>query len=1123
MFIFRPCSGFCEENESILDDGAHFQHGNNDDEGLQEDGPQRQQEKSEEHCDHKVSSNKETSNGKTAECKTFEDNAKYREFVEDCIDGNTDTTEASSKVVLSNETVNAFEDDDNGGDIAADAAMDCDEEGNIDTTSGVTSDVDGGNVDSDCDNDLIGDDRSNGDVEDNDINADPDWLIVDGVVHKQRGRTACLQTKNKDGTRNGRKRTITEDMNFSETENIANKIIHKKKGKKKKKKLTIPRKYIRHATFGKCCIYCEKGKHSNSSATLVDHMLQFHPEKCYKCPVCKPDRIFCYLPYLEDHVLWEHISGNHPQSMYNTNSKKLMTLSEVTRISPSTIGKDDTKDDTATNSTSANSTTSVLEDVTSTSNISVLEDVTSTSNTSVLEDVTSTSNTSVLEDVTATSNTSVLEDITVTSNTSVSKDVTSTSNTSVSNDITSTNNTSVLEDVTATSNTSVSKDVTATSNMSVSIEVTANSTTSVLEDVTATSNISVLEDVTSTSNISVSKDVTATSNTSVSNDVTVTVTGSTSVSKDVTVTSSMFVSKDITLTSSTSDSQDVTVTGSTSTLTDNSPTSSASVSKDVIATSDTSISKDVTATSNTSVSNDVTATSNTSISNDITSTSNTSVSKDVTVTGSTLTLTDNSATSSASVSKDVTATSNTYVTPTSSTSASKDGTPTNSISVSKYVTVTSNTSISELGKDTNIEKLEPCRISHSNLSKHIICKSQEEKSLLGNITKDHPVEKPTVHSTHLSVLNESDETKYGKAFKNARKKYSWLPKDQFNKLFHGAISDQRENISNDGDCIQEQQQAQQTDTTRKDDKKVEDTASHGGCDLETRTASPVDYPMFPAKRGLTNLHNNNIDDLMFNATGATRELRKQMQMTKKISYCKLCKSAMNPQKSLYRHAVVFHYNLLPKCLWCGQTFYFVYDLEQHTRNVHDTTKVYSCPVCYHEFGCYYLLRDHINDKHLRSKSYLCHLCGKSFGTAPKLKTHTYIKHPQKEPVQCSQCDYSTNKSILLRNHVRNCHLKIPHQIQICNICGKQYSQKASLNRHLKIHSGVKKHVCNTCGLSFVQKCTLDRHLLTHDGVRFICPLCSDTKFCQDHLLRSHMRKEHHSDAKSIAKAIKACV
>ena len=75
----------------------------------------------------------------------------------------------------------------------------------------------------------------------------------------------------------------------------------------------------------------------------------------------------------------------------------------------------------------------------------------------------------------------------------------------------------------------------------------------------------------------------------------------------------------------------------------------------------------------------------------------------------------------------------------------------------------------------------------------------------------------------------------------------------------------------------------------------------------------------------------------------------------------------------------------------------------------------------------------------------------------------------------------------------------------CNLCGKVFSRRDNLERHLSNHQGEKLFICDFCGKSFLRKSYLKLHHRIHSGERpFQCGVCGRSFTRDDHLLR-HQR------------------
>uniref|UniRef100_A0A8C4J161 Ovo like zinc finger 2 n=1 Tax=Dromaius novaehollandiae TaxID=8790 RepID=A0A8C4J161_DRONO len=76
------------------------------------------------------------------------------------------------------------------------------------------------------------------------------------------------------------------------------------------------------------------------------------------------------------------------------------------------------------------------------------------------------------------------------------------------------------------------------------------------------------------------------------------------------------------------------------------------------------------------------------------------------------------------------------------------------------------------------------------------------------------------------------------------------------------------------------------------------------------------------------------------------------------------------------------------------------------------------------------------------------------------------------------------------------------------LCGKGFRLQRMLNRHIKCHSQVKRHLCTFCGKGFNDTFDLKRHVRTHTGIRpYKCEICNKA-FTQRCSLESHLKKIH---------------
>ena len=85
-------------------------------------------------------------------------------------------------------------------------------------------------------------------------------------------------------------------------------------------------------------------------------------------------------------------------------------------------------------------------------------------------------------------------------------------------------------------------------------------------------------------------------------------------------------------------------------------------------------------------------------------------------------------------------------------------------------------------------------------------------------------------------------------------------------------------------------------------------------------------------------------------------------------------------------------------------------------------------------------------------------------------------------IKCQMCEYTCTSITALSDHHRN-----DHSILKCDACGKAFSSKPSLDKHMYVHKIHKTFVCEECGQGFLFQSRLLQHQITHSTEsRFVC-------------------------------------
>ncbi|XP_032513063.2 zinc finger protein 449-like isoform X2 [Danaus plexippus] len=142
-----------------------------------------------------------------------------------------------------------------------------------------------------------------------------------------------------------------------------------------------------------------------------------------------------------------------------------------------------------------------------------------------------------------------------------------------------------------------------------------------------------------------------------------------------------------------------------------------------------------------------------------------------------------------------------------------------------------------------------------------------------------------------------------------------------------------------------------------------------------------------------------------------------------------------------------------------------------------------CTECGKSYATRGALRRHAR-VHTGERPHVCHVCSRAFGQKEVLRRHELV-HTEDRPFKCQNCPKSFTQRGALLSHGRAClppPAARPLALHRCTVCPKVFLHASGLSRHALVHAG-RVFSCSPCGRRYSDRSSLLRHLRSHKHAR----------------------------------------
>lgn len=231
---------------------------------------------------------------------------------------------------------------------------------------------------------------------------------------------------------------------------------------------------------------------------------------------------------------------------------------------------------------------------------------------------------------------------------------------------------------------------------------------------------------------------------------------------------------------------------------------------------------------------------------------------------------------------------------------------------------------------------------------------------------------------------------------------------------------------------------------------------------------------------------------------SAKKLKEHVENTHRIRQCTRCEAVVLPAKEK-SHRENCNAGAEISCQYenCNYSTNISRNMQRHVE-AHQARTVH-CAFCPKQFAKEQALVAHVRNKHGKDSPLPCQHCEMTFTTLRARKLHINNMHIFYEDgsvsLRCLECQNVFDTMVALREHKRRMHSKKNPGPFICPQCGKQFSTKKLLNKHIKRKCCNKNYVATEevvigfrqVGVSNKKALEMCEPLKKHNGRKSIQP------------------------------------